>query len=136
MSAFKYDVANGKAEAKLYSMFKFPESNRVHFQCDILVCNGKCGSSFQRHIILFGRFGYSKRYIYIMNCITLLARSDDCKTPICDFKEKSGRSLNENPDALLQPAEEGALMASYSVFVLEPGEQVGQYIFYIFHTVE
>jgi hypothetical protein len=91
MSAFKYDVANGKAEAKLYSMFKFPESNRVHFQCDILVCN---------------------------------ARSDDCKTPICDFKEKSGRSLNENPDALLQPAEEGALMASYSVFVLEPGEQV------------
>ena len=41
MSAFKYDVATGKAEAKLYSMFKFPESNRVHFQCDILVCNGE-----------------------------------------------------------------------------------------------
>ena len=41
MSAFKYDIPNGKAEAKLYSMFKFPESNRVHFQCDILVCNGK-----------------------------------------------------------------------------------------------
>ena len=77
-----------------------------------------------------------KRYIYIINCTILLARSDDCKTPICDFKEKSGRSLNENPDALLQPAEEGALMASYSVFVLEPGEQVGQYIFYMFHIVE
>jgi len=93
MSAFKYDVATGKAEAKLYSMFKFPESNRVHFQCDILVCN---------------------------------ARSDDCETPICDYNKKSGRSLDDqNPEALLQqPAEEGALMASYSVFVLEPGEQV------------
>lgn len=93
MSAFKYDIANGKAEAKLYSMFKFPESSRVHFQCDILVCN---------------------------------ARSDDCKTPICDYKEKSGRSLDDqNPDAFLQqPAEEGAMMASYSVFVIEPGEQV------------
>ena len=135
MSAFKYDVANGKAEAKLYSMFKFPESNRVHFQCDILVCNGKCGSILQRHIILFN-LRYFKRYICIINCIILLARSDDCKTPICDFKEKSGRSLNENPDALLQPAEEGALMASYSVFVLEPGEQVGQYIFYVFYIVE
>ena len=78
---------------------------------------------------------YWNGYIYIINCI-FLARSDDCKTPICDFKEKSGRSLNENPDALLQPAEEGALMASYSVFVLEPGEQVGQYIFYVFYIVE
>ena len=54
MSAFKYDVANGKAEAKLYSMFKFPESNRVHFQCDILVCNGKCGPILLRYIIPFG----------------------------------------------------------------------------------
>ena len=135
MSAFKYDVANGKAEAKLYSMFKFPESNRVHFQCDILVCNGKCGSIFLRHIILLKPWIFIK-YIYLINYVILLARSDDCKTPICDFKEKSGRSLNENPDALLQPAEEGALMASYSVFVLEPGEQVGQYILYIFYIVE
>ena len=59
----------------------------------------------------------------------LIARSDDCETPICDYKEKTGRSLeDQNPEALLQqPAEEGALMASYSVFVLEPGEQVGTY---------
>ena len=62
MSAFKYDVENGKAEAKLYSMFKFPESNRVHFQCDILVCNGKCESIPQRHIILFGRLKVIKGY--------------------------------------------------------------------------
>ena len=55
--------------------------------------------------------------------------SEDCKVPVCDYKTKSGRSLdNQNPkaDALLQPPEEGALMASTSVFVLEPGEQVGQ----------
>ena len=56
------------------------------------------------------------------------ARSDDCEIPICDYKEKTGRSLeDQNPEALLQqPAEEDALMASYSVFVLEPGEQVGK----------
>ena len=62
-----------------------------------------------------------------MSCYFLAARSDDCKTPICDYKEKSGRSLDDqSPEALLQqPAEEGALMASYSVFVIEPGEQVG-----------
>ena len=40
MSTFKYDKKQGRAEATLYSMFKFPESNRVHFQCDILVCKG------------------------------------------------------------------------------------------------
>ena len=41
------------------------------------------------------------------------------------------RSLEPKADALLQPSEDGALMASYSVFVLEPGEQVGQYYFFI-----
>ena len=56
--------------------------------------------------------------------------SEDCQVPVCDYKAKSGRSLDDqNPkaDALLQPPEEGALMASTSVFVLEPGEQVGEY---------
>ena len=37
------------------------------------------------------------------------------------------RSLEPKADALLQPSEDGALMASYSVFVLEPGEQVGKF---------
>ena len=41
MSPFKYNRISGTAEAQLYSMFKFPESNRVHFQCDILVCRGR-----------------------------------------------------------------------------------------------
>ena len=40
LSEFKYNRIQGTAEAKLYSMFKFPESNRVHFQCDIVVCKG------------------------------------------------------------------------------------------------
>ena len=40
ISPFVYDKSRGMAEAKLFSMFKFPESNRVHFQCDILVCRG------------------------------------------------------------------------------------------------
>jgi len=39
-----------------------------------------------------------------------------------------GRALQDpQADALLQPTDDGALMASYSVFVLEPGEQVGKF---------
>ena len=40
MSQFSYDRITGTAQAKLFSMFKFPESNRVHFQCDIVICKG------------------------------------------------------------------------------------------------
>ena len=40
MSQFTYDGLTGTAQAKLFSMFKFPESNRVHFQCDIVICKG------------------------------------------------------------------------------------------------
>jgi len=100
LSAFVYDKEKGRAEATLYSMFKFPDSNRVHFQCDILVCK------------------------------------DDCEEPICganvtaeNRKQLGGpfaqaRSFEPRADALLQPAEDGALMASYSVFVVEPGAPV------------
>merc|ERR1712088_1292364 len=42
MSEFQYDSEAGTAEARLFSMFKFPESNRVHFQCDIVICKGHC----------------------------------------------------------------------------------------------
>ena len=52
ISPFVYDKENGRAEATLYSMFKFPDSNRVHFQCDILVCKGK----FEQLLILFLTF--------------------------------------------------------------------------------
>eukprot|EP00095_Tigriopus_kingsejongensis_P005839 maker-scaffold425_size175135-snap-gene-0.47 protein:Tk05839 transcript:maker-scaffold425_size175135-snap-gene-0.47-mRNA-1 annotation:"hypothetical protein L798_01171" len=101
ISDFKYDLSRGTAEAMIFSMFKFPESHRIHFQCDILVCR------------------------------------DKCPDPVCngtsEFDPRPGRSidptgsLNSQPrtDALfLQPPEDGALMASYSVFVLEPGASV------------
>jgi hypothetical protein len=41
ISQFKYDEKAGAADAILYSMFRFPESSEVHFQCDIAVCKGK-----------------------------------------------------------------------------------------------
>ena len=36
----RYNRVTGTAEARLFSMFKFPDSNRVHFQCDIVICKG------------------------------------------------------------------------------------------------
>ena len=38
ISPFVYNSSKGVAEATLYSMFKFPDSNQVHFQCDIQLC--------------------------------------------------------------------------------------------------
>ena len=40
LSPFTYNPLRGTAEATLYSMFKFPESKRAHFQCDIVICRG------------------------------------------------------------------------------------------------
>ena len=54
MSPFKYNRISGTAEAQLYSMFKFPESNRVHFQCDILVCRGR--NFFINYFYLYGLY--------------------------------------------------------------------------------
>jgi len=42
MSEFSYNRVTGTVEARLFSMFKFPDSNRVHFQCDIVICKGDC----------------------------------------------------------------------------------------------
>lgn len=90
MSEFSYDRITGTAEARLFSMFKFPDSNRVHFQCDIVICKG------------------------------------DCESPNCEEEEEllpspQARSLQPKADAFVQPPDDGALMASYSVFVVEPG---------------
>lgn len=41
VTKFIYDTNTGIADATLYSMFRFPESPQVHFQCDIAVCRGK-----------------------------------------------------------------------------------------------
>ena len=38
------------------------------------------------------------------------------------------RAFEPRADALLQPAEDGALMASTSVFVVEPGSPIGKKI--------
>lgn len=42
ISTFTYDEAKGIADAQLRSMFKFPESSEVHFQCDVALCKGAC----------------------------------------------------------------------------------------------
>ena len=60
--------------------------------------------------------------------------SDECQENKCEFngfveneEQGEGRALQEpKADALLQPPEDGALMASYSVFVVEPGAPVGK----------
>ena len=41
MTKFIYDRNTGLADATLFSMFRFPDSPQVHFQCDIAVCRGK-----------------------------------------------------------------------------------------------
>ncbi|KAG8232370.1 hypothetical protein J437_LFUL008838 [Ladona fulva] len=40
ISPFKYNEKLGAADATLQSMFRFPDSNEVHFQCDIAICKG------------------------------------------------------------------------------------------------
>jgi len=95
MSMFTYDRKSGTAEARLFSMFKFPDSNRVHFQCDIVICKGDCAEP-------------------------------DCDAPADSLPHPQARSLSEpKADALTQPPSDGALMASYSVFVVEPGTLPG-----------
>lgn len=96
ISPFKYDPSSSSAEAELRSMFRFPDSSQLHFQCDIALCRGACpepscaDDDFQLQQAGLGGLG-------------LTAQS---------------RALDQ--DSL--QAEEGALMASTSVFVLEPGE--------------
>jgi len=90
MSEFSYNRVTGTAEARLFSMFKFPDSNRVHFQCDIVICKGDCEPT---------------------NC------EESTEAPAAP----QARSLQPKADAFVQPPDDGALMASYSVFVVEPG---------------
>ncbi|ERL88354.1 uncharacterized protein LOC109545561 isoform X1 [Dendroctonus ponderosae] len=42
IGAFTYNEAKGIADAPIRSMFKFPESSEVHFQCDVALCKGAC----------------------------------------------------------------------------------------------
>ena len=124
LSPFSYNPFGGTAEATLFSMFKFPESKRAHFQCDIVICRGNC--TFYEISDFF--FKYS--FVSSLLLWPLLGR---CPEIACDGNGTEARlvpqarSLEPKADALLQPSEDGALMASYSVFVLEPGEQVGKF---------
>ena len=102
MSSFVYNKENGTADATLYSMFKFPDSNRVHFQCDILVCKDECDEM-------------------ICDLPPPWNTNETSRGPLAQ-----ARSFEPRADALLQPAEDGALMASTSVFVVEPGSPVGK----------
>jgi len=41
LSQFVFDRETGTSSANLYSMFRFPESNTVHLQCDIILCEAR-----------------------------------------------------------------------------------------------
>ena len=60
MSQFSYDRITGTAQAKLFSMFKFPESNRVHFQCDIVICKG----NVVMHLLCHQRHNLMSRRVF------------------------------------------------------------------------
>ena len=52
-------------------------------------------------------------------------QEEDCGSEDNDWRS-GARSLDDpQTDALLQQPGDGALMASYSVFVVEPGEDIG-----------
>ncbi|XP_017786546.1 PREDICTED: uncharacterized protein LOC108569484 [Nicrophorus vespilloides] len=42
IKGFVYNDKKSTADAELQSMFRFPESSEVHFQCDVGLCKGSC----------------------------------------------------------------------------------------------
>jgi len=105
MSDFRYDVVRGTAEATVYSMFKFPESHRVHIQCDILVCPEKCEP-------VDCRSGSSQSF------------KEGKSLGIATGDGETGVRGIPKADTLLIPPEKNAVVATTSVFVVEPGEEV------------
>ncbi|XP_013788094.2 uncharacterized protein LOC106472011 [Limulus polyphemus] len=85
LSQFKFNQTTRAAEAMLYSTFRFPDTNKIHFQCDIVLCRGHCIEA-------------------------------DCVST-----EKLPQAL---PQRRVDDEENVQLMASTTVFVLEPGEGV------------
>jgi hypothetical protein len=45
LTAFHYNDTTHSANAILSSTFNFPDSNRVHVQCDVVLCRGACESA-------------------------------------------------------------------------------------------
>ena len=83
-----FDSNRGVATSRLYSMFRFPDSNTVHLQCDIILCE-----------------------------------KDDCVESLCvtDPDSESGRSLATQQGSPSPEDDDNRMMASTTVFVLEPG---------------
>ncbi|KAI5750199.1 hypothetical protein M8J76_013730 [Diaphorina citri] len=94
ITPFKYDNKQGHADATLKSMFRFSEDSQLHFQCDIAICKGSCPE-----IPCDSSFNYQ----------------------IAGFPQ--AQQLPPKDIYSETPPDEGVLMASTSVFVLQPGEQ-------------
>ena len=110
MSQFSYDSLTGTAQARLFSMFKFPESNRVHFQCDIVICKGMILVLCRHH-----------PDISLGECSPAPCAPAPEALPAPQARSLAPAPVSD-PLALVQdPDSSSALMASYSVFVLEPG---------------
>ena len=111
MSQFSYDSLTGTAQARLFSMFKFPESNRVHFQCDIVICKGMILVLCRHH-----------PDISLGECSPAHCAPAPEALPAPQARSLAPAPVSD-PLALVQDPDSSssALMASYSVFVLEPG---------------
>ena len=88
MTQFLFDPSLGVSTSRLYSMFRFPDSNTVHLQCDILLCD-----------------------------------KEDCEEPLCvtDPDSETGRSLPAPSSVSDEEDDKTRMMASTTVFVVEPG---------------
>ncbi|XP_043199338.1 uncharacterized protein LOC122369041 [Amphibalanus amphitrite] len=86
ITKFAYNKTTGTADATIASMYRFPDTNQVNFQCDVVICKGECPAT--------------------------VCRGDDPST----IKPSALVDADENANA--------HLMASTSVFVVEPGETV------------
>lgn len=42
LSKFQYNKTSKTADSVLYSTFKFPNTHKIHVQCDIVLCKGSC----------------------------------------------------------------------------------------------
>ena len=88
LTQFLFDPSVGVSTSRLYSMFRFPDSNTVHLQCDILLCD-----------------------------------KENCEEPLCvtDPDSETGRSLPAPTSASDEEDDKTRMMASTTVFVVEPG---------------
>ena len=41
ITKFAYNKTTGTADATIASMYRFPDTNQVNFQCDVVICKGE-----------------------------------------------------------------------------------------------